>query len=38
MIRDCTSGRIGLVTRVVVGANTNVTAIISGERVADRFK
>ena len=30
MIRDCTSGRIGLVTRVVVRANTKATAIITG--------
>ena len=32
MIRDCTSRRIGLVTRVVARANTNTkaTAIITG--------
>ena len=36
MIRDCTSGRIGLAMPVVIRANTNATAIISGERVADR--
>ena len=38
MIPDCTSGRIGLVMPIVVRANTNATAIIIADRLADRFE